>query len=375
MDPSFGARLRLQRERHQTALTDVAERTKIKLALLEGLERDDLSHWPAGIFRRSYVRAYAQAIGLEPDTVVREFLELYPDPIEETPEAIAAARVLGGEWTRSRPPTRLQFLIGSALGAIPALRPNSAYGRWLAAEPLAGIAPASSDGIPFRTTDEPSLLAASATAIAGNVTSVEVDHHPGSRDLFKGAQRNGSATESDVSRSHRSPLDLMDAAELCSRLARAAEPENVVAVLEDAARILDAVGLIVWIWDQQRSALRHVLSLGYADEVLAQLPDVQREADNAIAAAFRSTETRVVNGNGAETGAVVIPLPTPTGCSGVLALELRDGGERREHVRAFASIVAAQLSCLIGHPSAVHERAPRERNAPCVDHDLFAREP
>ncbi|PYR57439.1 MAG: hypothetical protein DMF91_19450, partial [Acidobacteria bacterium] len=40
-----------------------------------------MSHWPAGIFRRAFIRAYAQAIGLDPAVVVGEFLEIYPDPI------------------------------------------------------------------------------------------------------------------------------------------------------------------------------------------------------------------------------------------------------------------------------------------------------
>ena len=47
MPESFGARLRQQRERQQIALTAIAEQTKIGLSLLEALERDDLSHWPA----------------------------------------------------------------------------------------------------------------------------------------------------------------------------------------------------------------------------------------------------------------------------------------------------------------------------------------
>ena len=74
MPESFGARLRQRRERQQIALATIAEQTKIKASLLEGLERDDLSHWPSGIFRRAFLRAYAHAIGLEPDLVVRECL-------------------------------------------------------------------------------------------------------------------------------------------------------------------------------------------------------------------------------------------------------------------------------------------------------------
>ena len=59
MPDSFGARLRMQREERQIALTSIAEETKIKLALLDGLEKDDVSHWPSGIFRKAYLRTYA----------------------------------------------------------------------------------------------------------------------------------------------------------------------------------------------------------------------------------------------------------------------------------------------------------------------------
>ena len=82
MSDSFGARLRYERERRQIALRSIAEGTKISVGLLEGLERDDVSRWPSGIFRKSFVRAYAEAIGLDADAVVREFVERYPDPLE-----------------------------------------------------------------------------------------------------------------------------------------------------------------------------------------------------------------------------------------------------------------------------------------------------
>jgi cytoskeletal protein RodZ len=82
MSDSLGARLRYERERRQIALRSIAEGTKIGVSLLEGLERDDVSRWPSGIFRKSFVRAYAEAIGLDPDPVVREFVERYPDPLE-----------------------------------------------------------------------------------------------------------------------------------------------------------------------------------------------------------------------------------------------------------------------------------------------------
>jgi cytoskeletal protein RodZ len=87
MSQSFGGRLRYERERRQIALKSIAESTKIGVPLLEGLERDDVSRWPSGIFRKSFIRSYAEAIGLEPDPVVREFVERYPDPLETVSNA------------------------------------------------------------------------------------------------------------------------------------------------------------------------------------------------------------------------------------------------------------------------------------------------
>ena len=87
MEPAqtFGPRLRLERERRQISLTSIAENTKISRSLLEALERDDVSRWPTGIFRRSFVRAYATAIGLDADEVVKEFAERFPDPSAPPP--------------------------------------------------------------------------------------------------------------------------------------------------------------------------------------------------------------------------------------------------------------------------------------------------
>ena len=56
---SFGARLRYERERRKISIASIAENTKILGALLEGVERDDVSRWPTGFYRRAFMRAYA----------------------------------------------------------------------------------------------------------------------------------------------------------------------------------------------------------------------------------------------------------------------------------------------------------------------------
>lgn len=82
MTDSFGTRLRHAREQQHISIADIAARTKIKASLFEELERDDASRWPSGIFRRSFMREYAHAVGLNAEETVREFLRSFPDPAD-----------------------------------------------------------------------------------------------------------------------------------------------------------------------------------------------------------------------------------------------------------------------------------------------------
>ncbi len=73
----FGGRLRQARERRGISLRQIAASTKISVAALEALERNDVSKLPGGIFSRAFVKSYAAEVGLDPDTTVREFLERF----------------------------------------------------------------------------------------------------------------------------------------------------------------------------------------------------------------------------------------------------------------------------------------------------------
>jgi hypothetical protein len=60
------------------SLEQVSASTKISVALLDGLERDDLSRWPTGFYRRSFFRAYLTALGLGPEAFADELARLLP---------------------------------------------------------------------------------------------------------------------------------------------------------------------------------------------------------------------------------------------------------------------------------------------------------
>jgi transcriptional regulator with XRE-family HTH domain len=75
---TFGPRLRGERERRGITLDTIATVTKVGVDLWDGLERNDFSRWPSGIFARAFVRDYAKAVGLDSDEVVDEFCRLFP---------------------------------------------------------------------------------------------------------------------------------------------------------------------------------------------------------------------------------------------------------------------------------------------------------
>jgi hypothetical protein len=326
MVQSFGARMREQRERQQIPLIAISERTKIKLSLLEALEQDDVSHWPTGIFRRAFIRAYASAIELDPDVAVREFLELYPDPAEAL---VPVPALEPGVMSADRAPLRVRFLIRSALDTMsrkwvdlagrnrPAPEPPPMGDRLMEALPL---------DIPERP-DEPER--ANGTPVWSVDPSLAGTPVP-SPEVFEELAE--------------APSTLPN---LPPEFSPVSDGQDPASLLEHAAGVLEAVGVVVWKWDPKESGLVPALAHGYSDQLLAQFPSVSRDADNATAAAFRSTRTCIVPSTKAASGAVVVPMMTPAGCVGVLAVELPRGAELREPVRALATSLAAQFAALL----------------------------
>jgi len=284
MYESFGTRLRRQREGKYISLAEIAEQTKIHQPLLAALERDDVSRWPSGIFRRAYIRAYAEAIGLEPDAVVREFLSAHPDSIEVVSIGAALATVAS---SKEHPPTRL--------GEIANTMTESVLGFL---RRLVGRGDTPVEVVPAAPPPAPP---------AG----------PGPFDLAR------------------------------------------------ASRALNAVGVIVWAWDPLIAALRPSMSYGYSARVLAQLPNVGRDADNATAAAFRSEKTCAVAGVDGSTGALAAPIVSEDGCAGVLAVELPGGAEKNAATREAVAAIAAQIGPLVDfrrpRPEVRYERSVRRR--------------
>ena len=76
---AFGPNLRRIRLQSGVSLQQLATATKVSETLWSGLERNDFSRWPSGIFARAYVREYAKAIGVDPEATVDEFCRWFPN--------------------------------------------------------------------------------------------------------------------------------------------------------------------------------------------------------------------------------------------------------------------------------------------------------
>jgi len=118
---TLGAYLRRERERRGLALRTISESTKVSLPLLKGLEADDISRWPGGIFRRAFVRSYAECVGLDPDDVFRRFER------QHQPEAPVSDDPVSAVALANQPPSTLDQT-QSQTGISP---PPARRARWL----------------------------------------------------------------------------------------------------------------------------------------------------------------------------------------------------------------------------------------------------
>jgi len=118
---AFGPNLRRIRLQRGVSLQQLATDTKVSETLWAGLERNDFSRWPNGIFARAYVREYAKAIGVDPEATVDEFCRWFPNGDRRAlPTIKGHAQIVGHEdlqWQDPVPPVADGDRRGSATPA------------------------------------------------------------------------------------------------------------------------------------------------------------------------------------------------------------------------------------------------------------------
>ena len=86
----IGDSLREARMRRKLDITDVEERTKIRAKYLRALENEEFAALPGPTFVRSFLRTYAEVLGLDPHVLVEDY-RLHHEPRDELePQPFAA---------------------------------------------------------------------------------------------------------------------------------------------------------------------------------------------------------------------------------------------------------------------------------------------
>jgi transcriptional regulator with XRE-family HTH domain len=128
---AFGPNLRRLRMQRGITLESIARETKVNIALWAGLEKNDLSRWPTGIYARAYMRSYAQLVGADPEATVDEFCRLFPNGDRRAERLIRGhAQIVGHPLAWQDPQT--PDVDRRTGGAKPPAKPQpTGFRRWL----------------------------------------------------------------------------------------------------------------------------------------------------------------------------------------------------------------------------------------------------
>jgi cytoskeletal protein RodZ len=184
-ESSLGARLRQAREARGVSLRELSDQTRIARRYLEAIEADDHKELPGGIFNRSFIKAYAKAVGFNEAEAVSAYTEV-ARARGETPDELPTSRqsshiYMDGDTSRSPIITALlSFVILAiiSLGIYAGLHYYQRRNADLSAAPPAtqtdAAAPTANPGTNDQTLPAQGQPAAPATDSAANGLRVQI---------------------------------------------------------------------------------------------------------------------------------------------------------------------------------------------------------
>ena len=176
-----GQKLFAARQRRGLTLDDLSRTTKIPVALLEAIERDDVARLPHVFFARGFVRTYAIEVGLDPEDLLHAFEH---SDGEEVPAQVTASMPM------NEPSASKSFVFAMTLAGACAmfysgyasqllLRPSAAeMPATIRAETIAVAVPPCASIVPLPATIEPerrtTTMVRATTAIPETVSVIHV---------------------------------------------------------------------------------------------------------------------------------------------------------------------------------------------------------
>jgi cytoskeleton protein RodZ len=100
--PEIGATLREARMRARIDVSEIEAQTKIRAKYLRALENEEWDLLPGPTFVKSFLRTYAQALGLDDKALVEEYRMSYERPSESEMQPIVSSPRSSARATRQR---------------------------------------------------------------------------------------------------------------------------------------------------------------------------------------------------------------------------------------------------------------------------------
>ena len=141
-------------------------------------------------------------------------------------------------------------------------------------------------------------------------------------------------------------IDLTETAALCTAISRLRSESDLQPLLGRTSSLLDASGVVVWM--SAGEELFPVAWHGYDSKQLSQLGPIGHSSLNALADAWRTGTLQSVAGGAGARSAIVAPMLGIERCVGVLAIEVATGREADPPTQAATTLIAAQLSTVLG---------------------------
>lgn len=153
-------------------------------------------------------------------------------------------------------------------------------------------------------------------------------------------------------------IDLAETAAVCTAISRLRSESDLQPLLARTSQLLKASGVVVWMAAGEE--MFPVAWHGYDSKQLSQLGPIGHSSLNAAADAWRTGTLQSVAGAAGSRSAIVVPLFSIERCIGVLAIEVAPGREADAPTQAATTLVAAQLSTVLGGWPAGSSMPPAE---------------
>lgn len=180
-ESSLGAQLRAAREGRNLSLRELSDQTRIARRYLEAIEQDNYKELPGGIFNRSFIKAYAKAVGFSEAEAIAAYTKVAREHGEE-PDDLPTSRqhsriYMDGDMARSPIVTALLSLVILAIISLGIYAGLHYYQRRsadnTAAQPTQPNAPATTNPVANQGTP-PAPNSAAPASPAANGLNVQI---------------------------------------------------------------------------------------------------------------------------------------------------------------------------------------------------------